>query len=414
MSTRFWQSLAFQTGCSIALGSILLTLVLSITIYDSTVETVVDDSNHRISQLVSTVEISAAIAAYLENNELGLDITRGLIRNDIVTGVILHSESGMRIISGPPFHFSDENVLQFPLISPFMPDEKIGKLFVKPNQHNIDAQAKKTAELHVITLAVHSLMITLFVIFLVNNRLTQPLMKLAGALHKIEPGSEERLQYPKQHLNDEIGFLTRDVNQLLGAAQNTLEGERRLREYVESLEKQTRKEADRDPLTNLLNRRAGERAIAKALKKAEADNTRCAILLIDLDSFKPINDTYGHEAGDQTLIKVSDRLTSTLRKSDIVIRWGGDEFLIMVRQGHSDLKIDVVSEKILKALAADIAINETTRESIGASIGISLYPEHATDSALLFDLADKAMYHIKRSGRNGYFIHGSVDMADQA
>ena len=414
MSTRLWQSLPFQTGCSIALGSILLTLVLSITVYNSTVKTVVEDSNHRISQLISTVEISAEIAAYLENNELGLDITRGLIRNDIVSGVILHSESGMRIISGPPFHFKDDDVLFFPLASPFMPDEKIGGLFVKPNQSNIDVQAKKTAELHVITLAVHSLMITLFVIFLVNNRLTKPLIELAGALHKIEPGSVERLQCSKQHLKDEIGLLVRDVNQLLGSAQNTLEGERRLREYVETLEKQTRKEADRDPLTNLLNRRAGERSIAEALKKAEAENMRCAILLIDLDRFKPINDTYGHEAGDQTLIMVSDRLTNTLRKSDIVIRWGGDEFLIMVRQGHSDLQIEVVAEKILEALAADIVINDTTRENIGASIGISLYPEHAADSALLFDMADKAMYHIKRSGRNGYFIHGSAEIADQA
>jgi len=414
VSTRFWQSLPFQTGCSIALGSILLTLVLSISVYNSTVETVIDDSNHRISQLISTVEISAAIAAYLENNELGLDITRGLIRNDIVSGVILHSESGMRIISGSPFHFKDNDVLLFPLVSPFMADEKVGGLFVKPNQNNIDAQAKKTAELHVVTLAVHSLMITLFVIFLVNSRLTKPLMKLAGALHKIEPGSDERLQYPKQHMNDEIGLLVRDINQLLGSAKNTLEGERRLREYVETLEKQTRKEAERDPLTNLLNRRSGERAIAKALKKSEADNTRCAILLIDLDRFKPINDTYGHEAGDQTLITIADRLTNTLRKSDIVIRWGGDEFLIMVRQGHSDLKINVVAEKILQALAADIAINDTVRESIGASIGISLYPEHATDSALLFDLADKAMYRIKRSGRNGYSIHEPAGMKSQA
>lgn len=413
MSTRFWQSLPFQTGCSIALGAVLLTLVLSITVYNSTVETVIDDSNHRISQLISTVEISAEIAAYLENNELGLDITRGLIRNDIVSGVILHSDTGMRIISGPPFYFKDADVLLFPLTSPFMADERIGWLFVKPNQNNIEAQAKKTAKLHVITLAIHSLMITLFVIFLMHSRLTKPLKDLAGALHKIEPGSEERLEYPKLHMNDEIGLLVRDINQLLGSAKNTLEGERRLREYVESLEKQTRKEAERDPLTNLLNRRSGEREIAKALMESEVGNMRCAILLIDLDRFKPINDTYGHEAGDQVLIAVSDRLRNTLRKNDIIIRWGGDEFLIMVRQGHSDLQIDVVAEKVLKAISADISINETIRENIGASIGISLCPEHATESALLFDLADKAMYSIKRSGRNGYLIHESSGITGQ-
>jgi len=411
VSIKFWRSLPFQTGFSIALGAVLLTLILSIAVYNQTIEKVVTDSNHRISQLISTIERSASIAAYLNNDELALDVTRGLVKNDIVTGVSLRSESGMRIISGSPFNFKEESILHFPLASPFMPDEKTGELFIKPNQQNIDAQAKQMGALLVFTLATHSLMITIFVIFLVQNRLTRHLTDLANTLHKIEPGSAERLQCPTLHRHDEIGLLVRDTNQLLTAVQNTLAGERRLREYTETLEKETRKEAERDPLTNLLNRRAGERAISRALDKADTNNTRCAIMLIDLDRFKPINDTYGHDAGDHTLVTISNRLTDALRKNDIVIRWGGDEFLILVQQGHDDLQISVIADKILATLSVNIDINTSIQESIGASIGISLYPDHGTDPSYLFDLADKAMYHIKRSGRNGYFIHTPSDTA---
>lgn len=409
MLTKLWRSLPFQTGFSIALGAVLLTLILSITVYNWTIKKVVRDSNLRISQLVSTVERSASIAAYLDNSELALDVTQGLVKNDVVTGVSLHSESGMRIISGSAFNFNEDNTLHFSLANPFMTDEKIGDIFIKPNQNNIDAQATQMGFIFVFMLTTHSLIITIFVIFLVQNRLTRHLTALARTLHKIEPGSKERLQCPPLHRNDEIGLLVRDTNQLLTAVQNTLEGERRLREYSETLEKQTRKEAERDPLTNLLNRRAGERAIARAIQKADADKTRCAIMLIDLDKFKPINDTYGHDAGDHTLVTISDRLIKTLRKNDIVIRWGGDEFLILVQQGHSDLQETVIADKILAALAVNIDLNESTQASIGGSIGISLYPDHGVDATHLIGLADKAMYHIKRSGRNGHFIHTPDD-----
>lgn len=405
MSIKLWYSLPFRTGFSIALGAILLTLVLSIAVYDRTITQVVNDSNHRIGQLIHTVDRSAAIAAYLENNELALDVTQGLINNDIVASVALHSNTGMRIISGTPFAFNDDTVLHFPLASPFMPDEKTGEIFVKPNQQIIDQQATHTATLHILTLATHSCVITLFVIFLVQHRLTRELTTLANTLHDIEPGSNDRLQCPRQHTHDEIGLLVKDTNQLLNSVQNTLEGERRLREYVETIEKETRKEAERDPLTNLLNRRAGERAIARALGKASTDHTTCAVMLIDLDRFKPINDTYGHDAGDHTLITVSQRLTEVLRHNDIIIRWGGDEFLVLVQQGHNALMVSTIAEKILATLAANITVKEGTEEKIGASIGISLFPEHGTDPTQLFDLADKAMYYIKRTGRNGYFIH---------
>ncbi|MDX1696140.1 MAG: GGDEF domain-containing protein, partial [Ketobacteraceae bacterium] len=366
---------------------------------------VINDANHRISQLVATVEKSAAIAAYLDNEELALEVTRGLASNDIVAGVSLQSTNGMRIISGEPFSQQSENIQHYNLASPFMPDEQAGIILIRADDEYINVQAQRNAKIHVMTLAFHSLIVTILVIFLVHRLLTQPLRNVAEGLHKIEPGSQFRVECPRNHEHSEIGLLVRDTNQLLTAVQNTLEGERRLREYVESLQQKARAEAERDPLTQLLNRRAGERAITQALEHADANDLEAAIMLIDLDRFKPINDTYGHDAGDTALISVANRLQDSLRKSDIVIRWGGDEFLILVMQGHDRLDAPFVARKLLEELGRDISILDNKTVQIGASIGIALFPQHGKSADMLFELADKAMYHIKHSGRNDYFIH---------
>lgn len=405
MSTKVFKSLPIRTGLAIALGAAVLTVLLSYAIFHRTVDQVVSDSNHRIQQLIGTIENSAAIAAYLENEELGLEVTRGLASNDIVNGARLQSVTGMRIISGAPFNRTEASVQRYPLASPFMPEETAGAIYIKPDSTYINEQAQKNAFIHVFTLAIHSLMITILVIVLVHRLLTQPLKAVAEELHTIEPGSPHRLQCPKNHEHSEIGLLVRDSNHLLTAAQNTLEGERRLREYVESLQQQTRVEAERDPLTHLLNRRAGERAISKRLQQAEEKNLECAVLLIDLDGFKPINDTHGHEAGDQVLVEIANRLTKSLRQSDVVIRWGGDEFLILAVQGHEQLDSQFIAEKLLSTLSDTICLENDKQVNVGASIGIALFPSHSTDISVLIDMADKAMYHIKHSGKNGYFVH---------
>lgn len=170
-------------------------------------------------------------------------------------------------------------------------------------------------------------------------------------------------------------------------------------------ERKTRFEADRDPLTQLLNRRGGRIRINKILKKAKKENRQCAFLLIDLDKFKPVNDQFGHEAGDMVLKEVARRLCSSLRDDDLVIRWGGDEFLVVIIQGHDPLQAPPVSEKILRNLEQKIDIGENNLVSIEASIGISLFPEHGKEPDQLILLADNAMYLAKKQGRNAFHIH---------
>ena len=128
--------------------------------------------------------------------------------------------------------------------------------------------------------------------------------------------------------------------------------------------------------------------------------------MIDLDSFKPINDSYGHEAGDRVLVVLADRLQSSVRADDIVIRWGGDEFLIMIRQSNQNLEASHVAKKLLTMIQKPIEISPLVEVHAGVSIGIAIFPHDSPDMDTLISYADKAMYHVKSHSKNN-FIHYS-------
>ncbi len=169
-------------------------------------------------------------------------------------------------------------------------------------------------------------------------------------------------------------------------------------------EQRIRFEADHDPLTHALNRRAGENILQQHLDTAENKNESYAILLIDLDKFKPVNDNYGHEAGDSVLIQVTKRLQQNLRQNDLVIRWGGDEFVVALRNFRDSTDVATVAEKLVGALNIPIELEDGRLCQIGASIGIALYPLHGEQLNDLTACADIAMYDIKEHGRNGFCI----------
>jgi diguanylate cyclase (GGDEF)-like protein/PAS domain S-box-containing protein len=166
------------------------------------------------------------------------------------------------------------------------------------------------------------------------------------------------------------------------------------------LEKQIRKEADHDVLTQLYNRRAGKREIYICLEEARLTQRQCALLMIDLDHFKPINDIHGHKAGDRVLCEVADRLRTTVRNSDLIIRWGGDEFVILMNQGHGELQPFALAKKILQLLRVGVDLGHGNHGKVGASIGIVIFPDHADELDGLIQLADMAMYQAKQQGRN--------------
>jgi diguanylate cyclase len=160
-----------------------------------------------------------------------------------------------------------------------------------------------------------------------------------------------------------------------------------------------------DPLTGLPNRTfLGER-LEETIRAGEREMKPCAVLLMDLDGFKSVNDTLGHEAGDRLLQQVSERMRSVLRKADTVARYGGDEFAV-VPWGATDVaRAALIAEKILQAVNKPFSIDDQPVD-ITLSIGIAVFPQHAEDSDALIRRADVAMFAAKRA-RSGYSVYSA-------
>ena len=164
------------------------------------------------------------------------------------------------------------------------------------------------------------------------------------------------------------------------------------------------KQANYDLLTNLPNRRLFDDRLKHEIKIANRSKKLLALLFIDLDLFKEVNDTFGHEIGDKLLIKVTKRINETLRATDTVARMGGDEFAAILPQMENEKDISKVAKLIIKKLATPFDLNGKI-VSISASIGIAIYPKDAILAKELLQYSDKAMYDAKKSGRGKISYH---------
>lgn len=156
-----------------------------------------------------------------------------------------------------------------------------------------------------------------------------------------------------------------------------------------------------DQLTGLPNRLLLDNRLTKAINKAIRDNSQVAVLFIDLDNFKPVNDNMGHNAGDVLLREVASRIQQTIRRSDTVGRYSGDEFVVILEDVASSKMPVAVAEHILDVLKKPYCIDQK-EVFCSASIGISLFPQDGDNADMLISNADQAMYEVKRSGRNGW------------
>ncbi|MEY2631862.1 MAG: hypothetical protein RIR00_516, partial [Pseudomonadota bacterium] len=175
-------------------------------------------------------------------------------------------------------------------------------------------------------------------------------------------------------------------------------------------EKRVRELAYFDPLTGLPNRSLFTDRLNQALAHADRDNWSVAVIFIDLDHFKQINDSLGHQVGDGILRQVARRLRDNIRRSDTAARLGGDEFALVLPDAQDETVIDVV-RKLSDALAHPYQIGEH-QLAVTPSLGISLYPQDGQDGDTLVKHADMAMYQAKMAGRNGYqFFTAEMNVA---
>jgi diguanylate cyclase (GGDEF)-like protein len=166
-----------------------------------------------------------------------------------------------------------------------------------------------------------------------------------------------------------------------------------------------------DPLTGLTNRRLFQDQAEEALERCKRHNTHLALILIDLDNFKEINDTLGHPAGDQMLIAIAQRLKSALRLTDPIshlqvgtARFGGDEFIVLLEDIRSSDDIDSAARRILGEIRQPLHL-DAHRVSPTCSMGIAIFPHNGDTIPTLIRRADIALYRVKEGGRNGYQFH---------
>jgi len=241
-----------------------------------------------------------------------------------------------------------------------------------------------------------------FLYLFFRKNLAQPLEVIMNQINKIEMRDYSR----SQHLtsDDELEAISKNINNL---ASTIKERELALHTSQSNLQYLS----THDPLTDLPNRRFFTDRLEHAIKIAERTHSKMAIIFLDLDEFKEVNDSLGHDIGDELLKEVSNRLTLSLRSTDTLSRIGGDEFYILLENVKSHADIESIVQKIYDEFQTPFACKEYSIETT-ASMGIAIYPENGVDSVSLIKNSDLAMYQSKNRGRN-HFSFFYEELSDQ-
>jgi len=256
-----------------------------------------------------------------------------------------------------------------------------------------------------------SLLIALLLAGRMQRMVSVPILRLADTARRISETRDYRLRTEKLTA-DEIGRLADDFNGMLEQIQLRDHELRQAREHLEDqvaartaelteLTHELEHQAYHDTLTGLANRITFDDRLQFAIAQAQRNHERLAVLFLDLDRFKVINDTLGHAIGDLVLIEVARRLRTCLRQSDTLGRFGGDEFSVLLPQVESVEDVTEVARKLTDAISVPVSVNGYTLH-ISTSIGITLFPDDGASGELLMKNADTAMYRSKDQGRNQF------------
>lgn len=169
--------------------------------------------------------------------------------------------------------------------------------------------------------------------------------------------------------------------------------------------------AEHDVLTGIFNRRRFQSEVERCLAQAKRYDRSVALLFIDLDAFKPINDVHGHEVGDAYLLSFVDLLQRTFRATDLIARWGGDEFLVLLPESDATVSVGAV-QRFVESMKATVFEIGNSRFTPQASLGLAMFPGDASDADGLVVAADQAMYRVKKAGGNGFQMAGEVSLRE--
>jgi diguanylate cyclase len=265
-----------------------------------------------------------------------------------------------------------------------------GTLYLRADLREIEQRWRQMLEITGVLLLV-ALVVGGLAGSLLQRKISKPVRDLAAAMHEVTE-SHNFAARVKLAGADEIAELGTGFNTMLA------ELEKRAAEKT-AFEAQLKHQALNDDLTGLPNRRLLADRLSHALDVARRERYRVALLYIDLDGFKLVNDSLGHAIGDQLLRQVGERLRARVRASDTLARLGGDEFAVVLTGPEAREQAVLVAEALLEILAPAFQVEEH-EITIGASVGMSIYPENGATPVELLQQADSAMYGAKRLGKN--------------
>jgi len=260
--------------------------------------------------------------------------------------------------------------------------------------------------LWVVVLSAGLLGLGVLMLWLIQRFLVRPIRQLADAAHSIELGHFEAARTPVSNRNDEVGDLLRAFG--------------RMNTSVARHDREIRRMAYTDALTSLANRLAFRETLDERLLRMQGAGRQLALLFADIDDFKRVNDTLGHDAGDEVLLQFAQRIRDSVTRyggeGAALARFGGDEFVILVEpDAHSGQDARDVASRLAEALVSELGQPITVHDRqvfLGTSIGITLFPQDASGANALMKNGDIAMYQAKVAGKNCYrFYSRAMDQA---
>lgn len=279
---------------------------------------------------------------------------------------------------------------------------KLGYLVVALDFRQALTESESMFYSQLFPMVIAVLIVTLILVHWLLSGLLQPLLNLGEVVDKVHRTADYRLRF-KDSGDDEISHLGRNLNNMLStidkhnietvAHNRALEAQQKSLEYL----------ANYDQLTKLPNRKLFQELLKQELSRIRRNKTELAVMFIDLDDFKTVNDTMGHHAGDLLLSAASKRIGEQLRNSDILARLGGDEFVVVATDLNEEIEAIAIAERILNVFK-ELFDLDTWQVHSGLSIGIAFSDADKIDLPSLIANADLAMYRAKRLGRGRYAV----------
>jgi len=226
--------------------------------------------------------------------------------------------------------------------------------------------------------------------------ITRPLRGLASVAHAARRERSFDRRVPEAAIA-ELNDLGNDFNALLDELEVW-------QSHLQSENQTLAHQASHDSLTGLPNRAFFEGRLSRSVRNAARQQDHLALLFLDSDHFKQINDTLGHAVGDEVLISVADRVRAQLREHDLVARLGGDEFAVLLTPLHTRRDAELIAEKIVASMKLPVQLDSGRSIATSLSVGIAYYPDDGADPASLLNAADAAMYQAKRKRRGHWQV----------